>query len=434
MRKLSCIFIALSLTLAAKAQLAEHVVLITIDGFRPDFYLDPSWNTVNIRQLMEEGTHANGVNSVFPSMTYPSHTTIITGVQPAKHGVYYNKVFEPTGPTGKIYWNDSSIKVPTIWDAAVKKGLKVAVLLWPVAAGAPVLYDIPDNADMGDDAQEAWSKPVGFTAELRQQVFGGAGKIDYGKDQNVARIAAYVIQKDQPNLMTIHFFSVDHNEHIQGRDGDRVRAAVAAADSAVGIIVQSLKQAGIWDKTVMIVTGDHGFVDVRASVSPNVWLVKAGLITDVKKDDWKAQFFSVGGSSYLYLKDRKDKKTLDRVKEILGHLPEDQQKLFSIVDRKRMESIGGNPEVAFALTGLNGASFDNAFEGEAVREGKGGTHGYFPDFQEIRTGFVARGPGIIKGGLIPMMNLRDIAPALAKILGLSLPSAEGKIPSGLFYK
>ncbi|MDR3715067.1 MAG: ectonucleotide pyrophosphatase/phosphodiesterase [Puia sp.] len=434
MRKLSCIYLALLLAFTGNAQLAGHVVLITIDGFRPDFYLDPSWKAVNIRNLMQEGAHADGVNSVFPSMTYPSHTTIVTGVQPAKHGIYYNRVFEPTGPTGKIYWNDSSIKVPTIWEAASRKGLKVAVLLWPVAAGAPAQYVIPDNADMGDAAQEAWSKPQGFTAELRQQVFGAANKIDYGKDQNVARIAAYLIQKDQPNLMTIHFFSVDHYEHMQGRDGDRVRAAVLAADSAVGIIIGALKNSGIWNKTVLIVTGDHGFLDVKTQVSPNVWLVKAGLITDVKKDLWKAQFNSVGGSSYLYLKDRNDKKTLERVRELLDSLPGDQKNLFRIVGRRQMESIGGNPEVAFALTGLNGASFDNAFEGEAVRSGQGGTHGYFPDFQQIRTGFVAAGPGIVKGGSIGIMNLRDIAPALARILGLSFPSAEGKIPAGLFYK
>src|ERR1700759_4943009 len=108
--------------------LVKHVVLITIDGSRPDFYLDPSWHADNIRALMAGGAYAKGVNSVFPSMTYPSHTTIVTGVQPARHGVYYN-----TGPYG-IYWNDSSIKVPTLWGAAQQRGMVVAALLWPVSA------------------------------------------------------------------------------------------------------------------------------------------------------------------------------------------------------------------------------------------------------------------------------------------------------------
>jgi predicted AlkP superfamily pyrophosphatase or phosphodiesterase len=72
--------------------------------------------------------------------------------------------------------------------------------------------------------------------------------------------------------------------------------------------------------------------------------------------------------------------------------------------------------------------------GDAIKPGHGGSHGYYPDFREIRTGFVACGPGIKEGGVIPEMNLRDIAPLLAKILNLSLPSAEGKIPAGVLAK
>lgn len=417
----------------AQVPLVRHVVLITVDGFRPDFYLDPSWQAVHIRQLMAEGTYAKGVNSVFPSMTYPSHTTIVTGVQPARHGVYYNSVYEPNGATGKIYWNDSSIKVPTIWGVAEAKGMKVAALFWPVSADAPVMYDIPDVGSMGEAVREKYSKPAGFVDELKNNVFGGAEKIEYGHDVNVGKIAAYVIKKDQPNLMTIHLFSVDHNEHMQGRDGDQVRAAVRGADSAVGIIMDALKAAGIWQETVMIVTGDHGFVDVKTTVNPNIWLKQAGLITDVKTDNWKAQFFSVGGSSYLYLRDRKDAATLKTVRQLLDTVTGGKQ-LFRVIERKEMDRIGGNPEVELALSGLNGSSFGNGVMGEAVKPGRGGTHGYFPDFFEIRTGLVAAGPGIRKGGVIKEMSEKDTAPAVARLLGLELPSAEGKAPANLFAR
>jgi hypothetical protein len=169
-------------------------------------------------------------------------------------------------------------------------------------------------------------------------------------------------------------------------------------------------------------------------VNPNVWLVNAGLITDVKTDNWKAQFFSVSGSTYLYLKDKNDTQTLQQVKALLAGLPEEQKKLFRIIDRKQLDKIGGNSEVAFALSGENGASFGNGMTGEAVKPGHGGAHGYFPDFREIRTGFVAYGPGIKKGGTIAEMNVRDIASVVAKLLNLSLPTAEGKIPAGLLVK
>jgi predicted AlkP superfamily pyrophosphatase or phosphodiesterase len=431
MKNLFIFCLGLLFTIPGFTQPAKHVVLITIDGSRPDFYLDSSWHAVNIRQLMKDGSYALGVNSVFPTMTYPSHTTIVTGVWPVKHGVYYNSMFEPMGSTGKIYWNDSSIKKPTIWDAAQKKGLKVAALFWPVSAEAPVMYNIPDIDKMGEAVREKYSKPAGIVPELKKNVFNDTGRISYGPDINNARIAAYIIKKDKPNLMTIHFFYVDHSEHLSGRDGDSVRIAVSNADKGVGIVIDALKEAGIWDQTVLIITGDHGFKNVSASVNPNVWLMEAGLITNAKTGDWKAQFFSVGGSSYLYLKDRKDSKTLERVQEILSNLPADEKKLFRVITRKELNSVGANPEVEFALTAENGGSFGNSFFGEAVKPGKGGAHGHFPDSREIQTGFVAHGPGIKKGGVIPVMNLRDIAPIIAKLLGFPFPSAEGKIPGGL---
>ncbi|GEO07823.1 alkaline phosphatase family protein [Segetibacter aerophilus] len=434
MKKASLLFLVSFLVLQLRSQQVKHVILITIDGFRPDFYLDEKWDAPNIRGLMKDGAHTKGMNSVFPSMTYPSHTTIVTGVQPVKHSIYYNNMFEPTGSTGKIYWNTSQIKTPTLWGAAQAKGLKATALFWPVSADAPVSYNIPDIGSMGEGVREQYSKPEGFVNTIKKEVFNGAEKVEWGKDENVAKIAAYVIKKDKPNLMTIHFFWVDHIEHQEGREGDVLKAAVKDADQAVGIVINALKEEGIWNNTVLIVTGDHGFVDVKTNVSPNVWLAKAGLLTDIKKDDWKAQFYTVGGSAYLYLKDKNDSKTLDQVKEMLSKLPEEEKKLFKIIDRRQLDAAGANPEVALALTGENGASFGNAATGDATKRGKGGAHGYFPDFHEIQTGFVAFGPGIKKGGVIPVMNVRDIAPAVSKLLGFSFPSAESKIPAGLLIR
>jgi predicted AlkP superfamily pyrophosphatase or phosphodiesterase len=417
------------------AQKAEHVILITIDGFRPDYYLDPSWKTTNITELLKNGVHANGVNSAFPSMTYPSHTSIITGVRPAKHGIYYNGMFEPNGSTGKIYWEDSSIKVPTIWTAAKAKGLKTAALMWPVSAGAPANYNISDVGSMGETNREQRATPSGIVAELKKNLFNDSPRIDYGQDRNVASIAAYIIKKEKPNLMTIHFFGVDHYSHQDGREGQAVRLAVARADSSVAIVVDAIKAAGIWDKTVFIVTGDHGFMDVTTSVSPNIWLIKEGLITDVKKDEWKAQFYSVSGSGYLYLKDKNDTKTANQVMTLLNNLPAEEKKLFRIIDRKELDKVGANPEVAFAISAQNGASLGNAMTGDAVKpRNKGGAHGHFPDFREIRTGFVAVGPGIKKNSVIEEMNLIDIAPYISQVLGLSMPGVEGKVPKVLSGK
>lgn len=322
--------------------------------------------------------------------------------------------------------------MPTIWKAAHDKGMKVASLFWPVSAGAPVDYNIPDNGSMGEANRIEYSKPTGFINDLKQNVFKDSSKIDYGTDHNVAKIAAYVIEKDAPALMTIHFFSVDHFEHVEGRQGEAVKKAIADADNSVGIILDALKKKGIADNTLLIVTGDHGFVDVKTSLRPNVWLAKVGLIKDINNGDWKARFFSVGGSSYLYLKDRNDKATLAAVMNILNSQPDSVKKYYRIIDRKKLNGIGGNPDVELALTGENNASFGNADTGELIKPGKGGAHGYFPDFEEIQTGFIAYGKTVAKGASVKEMNERDITAIVVKALGLSLPTSTGKVPAGLF--
>jgi predicted AlkP superfamily pyrophosphatase or phosphodiesterase len=434
-RQMFALLFATLTILSASAQKIEHVILITVDGFRPDYYLDASWQATNISELLKEGVHAKGVNSVFPSMTYPAHTSIVTGVRPAKHGVYFNAMFEPNGSTGKIYWQDSSLKSPSLWTAAKAKGLKTAALMWPVSAGAPTDFNLADVGSMGEKNRELFARPAGIVAELKANLFNDSPKIVYGQDSNVAKIAAYIIKKDKPNLMTIHLFGVDHYSHQDGRDGPAIRLAVKQADSAVAIIKNAIKDAGISNNTVFIVTGDHGFMDVTTAVNPNVWLVNAGIITDVKKDEWKAQFFAVSGSAYLYLKDKNDKKTEGDVLDLLSKLPPGEKKYFRIIDRAQMNKAGANPEAAFALSAENNASLGNSMSGDAVKSrNKGGAHGHFPDFREIRTGFIAVGPGIKKGSVITEMNLVDIAPYIAKVLGLSLPTAEGKIPPALLAK
>ncbi|UOE47496.1 ectonucleotide pyrophosphatase/phosphodiesterase [Mucilaginibacter sp. SMC90] len=431
-KKLSIVVLALFITAGQlMAQTAKHVIFVTIDGFRPDFYLDSGWQTPNLHALMQDGAYAKGVNSVFPSMTYPSHTTIVTGVQPAKHGIFYNNIFTPDGAPQQPYWQDSSIHVPTIWKAAKEKGMTVASLYWPVSANAPVDYNIPDIGGLGDGVREQYSLPKGFYAEVKKEVFGGIDKIDAGKNQNIAKIAAYIIKKSKPGLMTIHVFSVDGAEHAVGRSGARVQEAVADADSAVGIIVDALKAAGIWENTVLLIGGDHGFYDVKKTISPNVWLKEAGLINDLGAGDWKAQFNAVGGSAYLYLKNPADKATADKVKALLEAQPDSVKQYYRIISRKQLDKGGYNPNVAFALTGEYDAAFSAASTGNAVKPGKGGTHGHFPDTKNIRTGLIVHGPGIRKGAVVEEMDLRDMTPIMVKLLGISFPKVDGKIPEGL---
>ena len=123
---------------------AQHVVLISVDGLRPEFYLDDTWPAPRMQQMAQHGVAAHAVRGVFPTVTYPSHTTIITGARPGRHGVFYNTPFEPGGQSGRWYWEYEAIQTATLWDAARSAGMRTASISWPVSVDAPVDYLIPE--------------------------------------------------------------------------------------------------------------------------------------------------------------------------------------------------------------------------------------------------------------------------------------------------
>ncbi|SJZ38981.1 alkaline phosphatase family protein [Sediminibacterium ginsengisoli] len=417
-------------------RLARYVVLISIDGLRPEFYLDQSWPAPNLQYLKNNGAHAKGVRGVFPTVTYPSHTTVITGAFPAKHGIYYNTIFSDSGSTNTWYREAELIKTPTLWDVVKTAGLTSACISWPVSVGAPVDYNVPEAWVNNGNSINPHVTPAGLFEEIQQEA---TGKLTYDKmnlnnlaiDENLSRIASYLIKKYKPNFTTLHIVCVDHAEHSVGREGEEVKKALASADHAVSNILEAITAAGIKDSTAIIITGDHGFVDVNTSFSPNVLLAQRGLMSTGARGEWKAMFHSAGGSAFLHLKNRNDQRTLAAVKNMLDSLPASVKKLFRIVERAELDKIGADPNAALAIAPVEGVSVSGSAGGELVRAGRGGTHGYFPEFSNIETGFVAFGAGINNGAVVPKMGLEDIAPVIARLLALPFKAPDGILLPGI---
>lgn len=424
MKSILCILIFSFLFVAGYGQKVKHVILVSIDGFRPDFYLDSNWKADNIRSLMHTGIYALGVKSVFPSLTYPSHTTIITGVLPAKHGILYNAPFLSPGKKDSIYWKFSSIKSTTLWEQLKKHGLKTASVKWPVSAGAPVDYIIPDAGRVGSNTYN-YSLPHGIIEEINKEVFGiKSSELTFFQnhdDINSAKIVCYLIKNYKLDFVAIHLMGVDHAEHLEGRSGKLVKKNIIVADQAVGMILKAIEEAGLTSSTTVIVTGDHGFQSVTTEVNPNVWLKEKGFQENMPEDKWQAYFYPAGGSAFLYVQRKKRKRTKRKVIQLLKHLPSNQQKYFSIVSKKDLLKAGAAPKACLALTGENGAVFGIQTEGNAIRKRDKitGAHGYFPTSEGMHTGFVANGAGIKSGFIIKQMNLTDIAPFIAELFGIN---------------
>ncbi|AWW33249.1 alkaline phosphatase family protein [Echinicola strongylocentroti] len=429
---------------AQHTALSEHVVLISIDGFRPEFYLEKEWPSPNLQAMAKEGVRSLGVTGVFPSVTYPSHTSIITGYPPAVHGIYYNAPFEPDGQTGKWYWESELIQAPTLWHAVRENGMKSASFLWPVSVNAPIDYNIPEYWSLEGygriEPMREMENPKGLMAEMELNVLGKLNEKTFNGDylnreDRIGDMAGYVLETYRPNLITVHLIAADHFQHSEGREGPMVYKSIGAIDRAIGKIMEAADRAGLTEKTTYIITGDHGFVNTHSAISPNIWLVEAGLMENQKdRGDWKAAFHTSGASAFLHLKDQDDHESLEKVKEILKNLPASTKKLFRVVDRKELDTVGADPNAVLALAPIQGISFSSATQGPIIKPAVGGTHGYFPDFDEIETGFIAWGAGIEGNVEIQEMKLVDIAALVNQLLDLSMELPESTYYPGMIKK
>ena len=193
----------------------KHVVLITIDGFRPEFYQDSSMPTPNLQEMKREGVIAKEVAGVFPTVTYPSHTTLITGVTPKDHGILYNTKMNDDGSSGGWVYDFKEIKRKTLWQAAKEKGLITASVSWPITVNADYIdYNIPEfwsfkNPMDRRGATSEKANPKGLFEEVVKNATGTLGVNDYNltsmaMDQNLARMAGYILRAYKPNLLTLH--------------------------------------------------------------------------------------------------------------------------------------------------------------------------------------------------------------------------------------
>jgi predicted AlkP superfamily pyrophosphatase or phosphodiesterase len=430
--------------LAVRAN-ARSVVLISIDGMRPDYVTHADQlglKLPNLRRMMREGAYAEGVIGVVPTVTYPSHTSIITGVWPSRHGIYANTTFDPERKNLQgWYWYSEDIKVPTLWDATNAAGLSTASVSWPVSVGAPVKYLIPEvwRAGTPDDRKlvRALSTP-GMLTKLEAELgpYADEGKVDLANDRLRAKFASAIIKQYKPNLMTVHLAAVDHEEHVHGPFSREANVALEASDEMIGQLRDAALSAD--PDAIICVVSDHGFALVTRRLNLVAAFVQAGLIQNPgtaktpygtpEIQSWEAMPWLAGGSAAIVLKDPQNQAVLKKTRELLRGLAADPQYgIARVVERDELAKLGGFPTASFLVDLKPGFQMDFSFSEPVVRESApGGTHGYLPEHSEMRASFFLTGAGIAHGRNLGVIDMRQIAPTVAQLLGLSLPSADGK--------
>jgi predicted AlkP superfamily pyrophosphatase or phosphodiesterase len=417
---------------------AVPLVLISIDGLKPDYVIDASKHGLkipNLRRLLAGGAHASGVRGVVPSMTYPSHSTIVTGVSPARHGIFANASFDPFARNmGGRYWYAEDIRVPTLWDAATEAGMVTSAVAWPVTVAARIRYNIPAYWRTGtaDDRKiiRALASP-GLLAEMEHALGAYPDGIDQSIESDRRRVPfnVYLLEKKKPRLHFAWLAGLDHAQHEHLPYTAPVFAVLEEVDRLLGDLQQAALAAGGGRATICVVS-DHGFAATEAELHLNAALREAGLVTVNARggvQTWRAFAWNSAGSAVIMLNDPNDSDARSKVRQVLAGLASDPHRgILRVVDGAG--AYEGLPQAAFVVGMREGFRVGGNLDGPVSSAGKpGGTHGFLPDAAAMNASFFISGPGLAAGRDLGEIDMRDVAPTVASLLALTLPQADGRV-------
>jgi Type I phosphodiesterase / nucleotide pyrophosphatase len=382
----------LALWLAGPIFAAQPLVVISVDGLDNRYLAEADVRGLKIpvlRKLMREGQYSEGVIGVVPTITWPSHTTIITGVDPVAHGILGN-----WRPPGARYLDYAQIKTPNLIGAAHKAGLTIAAITWPVTVGAPVDWNLPEffNGRRGGDMDlrsiESKANPADLVAKIAAD--SPAFAQQWMDDRIRTMAALWILRHERPQLMLLHLVDLDSEEHDNAPFSREAYATLEHTDELIGEIVAALPVG-----SAVAVVSDHGFervdriVNIK-SVAPAV--VQTGAILLAPDEKTAAQIIEL----------RKDPKY-----GIGREIPKEEFLRFPSTL---------NASAAAVFESAEGVMFGNTPNGELTgKPAEIGNHGHWP--MRYRSVYVLWGSGI-SHQVLPEFSIKEIAGRFATLLGV----------------
>lgn len=429
-RLLTAMALALSLAvaIAAMAPDAPHVIVVSIDGLMPATYTDSGPAKIPVlRGLAAGGAWAEGAIGVVPSVTYPSHTTMITGVPPSVHGIVTNEILDPEGLSGGAwYWFADAIRVPTLPGAVRSRGLLAGAVSWPATVGMDLDYLLPEywawRHPSGRSLLEALTRPAGL---VRSSEAAAGRTFDWPlTDRDRVDHAIHILKTWQPHLLLLHVFESDSAEHTYGPGSPQALEAIERIDGYLGLLLEAARTVIPAERLHIVVVSDHGFAGIDRQLNPNVAFRREGLI-DVDERGrvrgWRAWFHPAGGSGFVYLRDPSNAAVRDRVERILRDLAGDPANgIADVWTPADLERLGGDPDAAFGLE-MRPPFYSSSGVTELVTpSGSRGGHGYAPTRPELHASLVINGPRVKRTGNLGVVRLSQLAPTLASWFGVGL--------------
>lgn len=395
--------------------------------------------------MLEHGALVRRLRTIYPTLTYPVHTTIATGTYPDRHGIINNELTNIGELSSPWHWFHEDVRVPDIFTAAKKAGLTTGAVFWPVTGNHPDIDYLVNEywSQSKDDPIEDVFRRSGSSETVMEKIVKPNLKKLIGNqrkhpesDEFIISCAVDMIREFQPDLLMVHPAAIDGARHKTGLFGEAVNQALNDSERWTERIFEAAREAGIFENTDFIMMSDHGQLDIKRTIHPNVIFRDHGLIhTDEKGrlTDWKAFCKSAGMSVQVYLKDPMDVDLYEDVYTLLHHMADEGlygfTRVYSRAETEKEEHLSG--DFSFVLETDGYTTFGNDWRRPIVRNydlsdyrfGRA-THGYHPDRGPQPT-MLAMGPSFKAGAVVERRPIVDATATFAQVLGVSMETLDG---------
>jgi arylsulfatase A-like enzyme len=366
--------------------------------------------------LASRGVFCERVQTIYPTLTYPVHTSILTGCYPERHLIAHNEPFQPdVEPNRRVwYWDSGSIPVETLHTAARKKGMDVASILWPVTG---------KNRSIRRNFPEVIALP-GENQMLKMLRYGSPGwmalsEIRFGRkrisisqpylDDYAALLCEKIIRSRVPDLLTLHLVDCDEMRHRFGTDSNEAFEAMKRLDVLVGRLLDVLNAKNLLSDTIVAIASDHGQADISWRIPLDDRLKAAGI---------PARAQSLGMGAYIHTR-------VESISEVSHALTNNASAwgIGHLYQNEELRSLHAAPGIQLAVDACAGIEYTDHGE-YGIHQA---THGFGINHPGAYCLLWLSGKPFRQGYKLESAHVTDIAPTLAYILGLSLPSAQGTV-------
>lgn len=402
----------------------------------------------NIGRLMEKASYAVDIECVYPTLTYPCHTTIVTGVYPDRHGISNNEVLDINAGKADWYWWRKDVKTSTVIDIAKEAGLSTATVTWPVMCASGADYNIgeiwapSERDDPTPYFDQADSLAVKHIFERNKKKLRWLCTPEF--DEFAAACASDIIHEFHPDLMLVHFSYVDHQRHKLGVDSPAITGPLAFVDEKIGQIMKAVEEEGLSDQTEYVILGDHGQINCHAVFHLNKVLMEMGYI-DIDEENlvsgYRIYSHSCAYSAQIYLDHgMNEKEAMEILTEIQKKYPECIQRIYTKQEVKKKFHTDGSFQ--FMLEGCDGVSFGKTVLSDQVVETaidnsdyrwSNSTHGHDPRKGD-KPPFIISGPSAARDRVLHGGRLVDEAPTIMKLFGIDMKNVDGQVMEDLLCR